>query len=157
MTAPILTHEFLQEAWANRILGITFLSWIVAQSMKVIFGFFEEKRFNFKWFVEAGGMPSSHAASVASLATGVGLAAGFDTPLFALACVVALITMFDAQGVRRNTGKQAEVLNKILDDIYLKHEIREDRLKEVLGHTPVEVIAGALLGIVLAFLCYPSG
>jgi len=154
MTAPIRTHEFLQEVWSNRVIGTMLLSWCVAQSLKVVLGIFQEKRFNFKWFVETGGMPSSHAASVASLATAVGLSAGFDTALFAVACLMALIIMFDAQGVRRNAGKQAEVLNKILDDIYLHHEIQEDRLKELLGHTPVEVMAGALLGIFITLWCY---
>ena len=154
MTAPIRTHEFLQEVGSNRIIGIILLSWFIAQSLKVILGFFREKRFNFKWFVETGGMPSSHASAVASLATAVGFNSGFYSPVFAVALLVALIVMFDAQGVRRNTGQQAEVLNKIMDDIYLKHEIREDRLKELLGHTPVEVMAGAALGIVVTLLCY---
>lgn len=154
MTAPIRTHEFLQEVGSNRIIGIILLSWFIAQSLKVVLGIFREKRFNFKWFVETGGMPSSHAAAVASLSTAVGLTSGFYSPVFAVSLLVALIVMFDAQGVRRNTGKQAEVLNKIMDDIYLKHEIREDRLKELLGHTPVEVMTGAALGIMLTLLCY---
>ncbi len=154
MAAPIRTHQFLHEVGSNHIIGILLLSWFVAQGLKVLLGIFREKRFNFKWFVETGGMPSSHAAAVASLATAVGLTSGFYSPLFAVACLMALIIMFDAQGVRRNTGKQAEVLNKIMDDIYTRHEIREDRLKELLGHTPIEVMAGAALGIMVTLLCY---
>ncbi len=147
-------HDFLKEVGANRILGVTLLSWFVAQVIKVLLGVYREKRFNFQWFVETGGMPSSHAAGMASLATSVGLVTGFHSALFALASVVALIIMFDAQGVRRATGKQAEALNKILDDIYVKKNIREDRLKELLGHTPVEVIMGAFLGIILSMLVF---
>ena len=147
-------HDFLKEIGANRIVGVTLLTWFIAQILKVILGVFREKRFNFLWFVGTGGMPSSHAAGVASLATSVGCVSGFDSPIFAVTAVVALIIMFDAQGVRRASGKQAEVLNKIMDDIYFKKGIREDRLKELWGHTPVEVIMGALLGIFLSLLFF---
>ncbi len=147
-------HDFVTEIGVNRILGVTLLSWFVAQMIKVLLGVFREKRFNFQWFVETGGMPSSHAAGVSSLATSVGCVAGFDSAIFAVTSVIALIIMFDAQGVRRETGKQAEVLNKILDDIYLNKGLREDRFKELLGHTPVEVFMGALLGIILSLLFF---
>lgn len=147
-------HDFLKEVFTNRILGVTLLSWFVAQALKVIFGIFREHRFNFQWFVGTGGMPSSHAAGVASLATSVGCVSGFDSAVFAVTSVVALIIMFDAQGVRRASGNQAEVLNKIIDDIYLNRGIQEDRLKELLGHTPVEVVMGAFLGIFLSLLFF---
>ena len=147
-------HDFLKEVGANRIIGVTLLAWFVAQVIKVILGIFQERRFNFQWFIGTGGMPSSHAAGVASLATSIGCVSGFDSPIFAVTSVVALVIMFDAQGVRRASGEQAEVLNKILDDIYRNKEIREDRLKELLGHTPVEVIMGALLGIFLSLLFF---
>lgn len=97
-------------------------------------------------------MPSAHAAGVSALATAVGLNVGFESPLFAVTCIFSLVTMFDAQGVRRATGRQAGVLNKIIDDIYLNKGIREERLKELIGHTPFQVIVGALLGVVLALL-----
>ncbi len=147
-------HDFLKEIGSNRIVGVTLLTWLTAQALKVVFGVFREKRFNFKWLVETGGMPSSHAAGVTSLATSVGCVAGFDSPIFAVTAVVALIIMFDAQGVRRASGQQAEVLNKIMEDVYFKKEIPEDRLKELWGHTPVEVIMGALLGIFLSLLFF---
>ena len=147
-------QDFLSQLGMNRILGVTLLAWFVAQVLKVILGVFRERRFNFKWFVGTGGMPSSHAASVASLATSVGCVSGFDSAVFAATSVVALVVMFDAQGVRRASGKQAGVLNKIIDDIYRNRGIREDRLKELLGHTPVEVIAGAFLGIFLSLLFF---
>jgi acid phosphatase family membrane protein YuiD len=130
----------------NKVLLITILTWILAQTLKVINGYFHEKRFNFRWFVGTGGMPSSHAAGVVALATACGLAQGFDSVVFGLAAVFAMVTMFDAQGVRRETGQQAEILNRILDDIYSKGEIQEGRLKELIGHTPFQVFVGALLG-----------
>ena len=150
-------HDFVAEIGVNRIFGVTLLSWFTAQMLKVVLGIVREKRFNFQWFVGTGGMPSSHAAGVSSLATSVGCVSGFDSPIFAVTSVLALIIMFDAQGVRRETGKQAEVLNKIIDDIYANKGIREDRFKELLGHTPVEVFMGALLGIVMSLLFFNIG
>ena len=132
------------------ILVTTFIAWLIAQSVKVLLGVFAEKRFNFKWFVGTGGMPSSHASAVSALATSVGLHTGFSSPHFAIALLFAVVVLFDAQGVRRASGEQAEILNKILDDIYWKKRIKEDRLKELLGHTPVEVLAGTALGILIA-------
>ena len=126
------------------------IAWLIAQTLKVLIGVVREKRFNFRWFVGTGGMPSSHAAAVSALATSIGLHAGLTSPLFALALLFAIVVLFDAQGVRRSSGQQAEVLNKILDDIYWKHRIKEDRLKELLGHTPVEVLTGTALGILVA-------
>jgi len=144
---------FIQFA-SNRIVVVTFLAWILAQTIKVITGVVREKRFNFRWFVGTGGMPSSHAATVSSLATAVGLAKGFGSALFVVTLVFALIVIFDAQGVRRATGRQAEVLNRMLDDIYWKHKIQEDRLKELLGHTPIEVLSGIAFGIIVALLLW---
>ena len=126
------------------------LAWFIAQTFKVLLGVITEKRFNFKWFVGTGGMPSSHAAAVSALATSVGVHNGFSSPLFALALLFAIVVLFDAQGVRRASGRQAEILNRILEDIYWKKRIKEDRLKELLGHTPVEVLTGTALGIVVA-------
>jgi acid phosphatase family membrane protein YuiD len=132
------------------IILTTVIAWLIAQTLKVLIGVVREKRFNFRWFVGTGGMPSSHAAAVSALATSVGLEQGLTSPIFALALVFAIVVIFDAQGVRRASGQQAEVLNRILDDIYSKHKVREDRLKELLGHTPVEVLAGTALGILIA-------
>lgn len=117
-------------------------------------GFFHEKRFNFSWFIGTGGMPSSHAAGVVALATACGLEQGFDSVVFGLASVFAIVTMFDAQGVRRETGQQAEILNKIMDDLYWKGHIEEGRLKELIGHTPFQVFIGAILGCISALLLY---
>ncbi len=125
-------------------------AWIIAQSIKVTIGAIRARKFDFRWFVGTGGMPSSHTAGAASLATGVGLAYGFDSVVFALAASFALVVMFDAQGVRRAAGRQAQILNRIMDDIYWQGKIQDVRLRELIGHTPVEVIAGFFLGITIA-------
>jgi acid phosphatase family membrane protein YuiD len=138
----------------NKVLMISLFSWIIAQTIKVALGILREKRFNFKWFIGTGGMPSSHVAGMMSLATSIGFSVGFTSSQFAIALVVALIVMFDAQGVRRSTGKQAIILNRMLDDIYWGKRIEEQRLKELLGHTPVEVFAGALIGILISVIAF---
>ncbi|NQT46722.1 MAG: divergent PAP2 family protein [Candidatus Omnitrophica bacterium] len=148
-----MENIFVQAA-KNDVLASAFFGWFIAQTLKVILGVLNEKRFNFKWFVGTGGMPSSHAALVAALTTAIAFRSGIGSPLFAATLVFAVIVVFDAQGVRRASGQQAETLNKILDDIYWKKKIPEDRLKEFLGHTPVEVIVGTTLGIVIAYLYY---
>jgi acid phosphatase family membrane protein YuiD len=138
----------------NKVVIATFLGWFIAQTIKVVIGVLKEKRFNFKWFVGTGGMPSSHASGVSALAAAVGIQASPSSALFVMALVFAIVVIADAQGVRRATGKQAEVLNRILDDIYRNRSIQEDRLKELLGHTPIQVFAGIFIGVATAFLVY---
>ena len=138
----------------NRIFVATISSWFIAQLFKVFIGVLRDRRFNFKWLISSGGMPSSHAALSMCLTTSIGLYYGFDSGLFAMALGFAVITMFDAQGVRWHSGKQAQALNRILDDIYENRGIREEPLKQLIGHTPVEVIAGAILGVLMAVLFY---
>ena len=138
----------------NKILVITMVVWAIAQGIKVFVGVVREKKFNFKWFIGTGGMPSSHAAGATALAVSCGLQEGFSSVIFALAAVFAMVTMFDAQGVRRSAGQQAVILNQILEDIYLKGELENKRLLELIGHTPLQVIIGSLLGIVLAVFLY---
>ncbi len=144
--------EVLVAVWMNKIFMTTICAWIIAQTIKVTIGVIRQKRFDFRWFVGTGGMPSSHAAGASCLATAIGLAYGFSSVFFALAASFALVVMFDAQGVRRATGKQAHILNKITEDIYWQGRIDESRLRELVGHTPVEVIVGFLLGIVIALI-----
>jgi hypothetical protein len=136
----------------NRILTTTLTAWFLAQTLKVTIAAIKEKRFDFRWFIGTGGMPSSHAAGAAALASSVGLDYGFQTVVFALAATFAVVVMFDAQGVRRATGKQAQILNRIMEDIYWQGKIKEDRLREFIGHTPIEVLVGMLFGISVAFL-----
>ena len=128
------------------------LAWFSSQVLKVVRGITAQRRFNFRWLFDTGGMPSSHSASVSSLATSTGLYYGFDSMPFLLALIFAIITMFDAAGVRRAVGRQARVLNTMLDDLTVKGRVQETRLKELLGHTPIEVFAGAFLGVLISWL-----
>ncbi|MFH0858602.1 MAG: divergent PAP2 family protein [Candidatus Omnitrophota bacterium] len=142
---------FLQ-MFNNKIFIATLVSWIIAQAIKVFIGVIRQKRFDFRWFLGTGGMPCSHAAGASCLAFASGLEYGFDSIYFALAASFAIVVMFDAQGVRRATGKQARILNKIMEDIYWQGKIEEGRLRELVGHTPIEVIGGFLLGALVAFI-----
>jgi hypothetical protein len=144
----------LLEFSKNYIFFISFVAWMSAQTIKVMIGVFKEKRFDFRWFGGTGGMPSAHTACVTSLSTTVGLTYGFDSALFAVVVIFTLIIMFDAQTVRFTTGRQAKILNQMMDDIYWKKKLDEEKVKEFLGHTPVQVWAGAALGIVIALLMY---
>lgn len=146
--------DFFIAIGKNKVFLIAILAWLIAQSIKVLLGIIKEKKFNFKWFVGTGGMPSSHVAGVAALTTSVGLNLGFDSTIFAISLVFAIIVMFDAQGVRQATGVQAEVLNEIMEDIYSKRGFTEEKLKELIGHTPIEVLVGAILGILIALAFY---
>jgi hypothetical protein len=149
-----MTRDIFLEIFRNKIFMTMLSAWIIAQVIKVMIGVIRQKRFDFRWLVGTGGMPSSHAAGAACLAASIGLHSGFDSVYFALAAAFAIVVMFDAQGVRRATGKQARILNKITEDIYWQGRIPENRLRELIGHTPVEVLVGAMLGIAIAFLAH---
>ncbi|HNW26639.1 MAG TPA: divergent PAP2 family protein [Candidatus Gastranaerophilaceae bacterium] len=126
---------------------------LIAQIIKFLLHLIVKKKIDFKVFTTTGGMPSSHSAGVVGLSTAVGLISGFDSIIFAVSAGYATVVMYDAAGLRRASGKMATCLNKIMDDFY-KHDVQSagGKLKELLGHTPVEVFAGALLGFVYA--CY---
>ena len=138
--------------FSNRIFLAWFIACIVAQMTKIVLGALRQRRFDFRWFIGTGGMPSTHAAGVSALSTAVATQLGTGSPLFAATLVFTVITLFDAQGVRRWSGRQAQILNKILDDMYFKRRIQEERLKELLGHTPTEVLAGMAVGIITGLL-----
>ena len=131
-----------------------FFSWFLAQTIKVIYYWIIDKQFSLWHFFEAGGMPSAHSASVTALTLGIALTQGWNSPLFTISLVFALIVMYDATGVRRAAGKQAEILNKIVDDIYANGKVRIEKLKEILGHDPIEVFAGATLAIIVTALVH---
>lgn len=145
-------NDFFSQIYQNKIFITTLCAWVIAQTIKVTIGVVRQKRFDFRWFVGTGGMPSSHAAGASCLATAMGLRYGFDSPYFALAASFAIVVMFDAQGVRRATGRQARMLNRIMDDIYWQGKIQEGRLRELIGHTPIEVIVGFILGVSIALI-----
>jgi len=128
------------------------VSWAVAQLLKFLIALLKEKQSDIRKLVSTGGMPSSHSAGVSALATSVGILDGFDSITFAVTSVFGLIVMFDAQSVRRAAGEQAEILNRIINDFYNKKNIGKIPLRELLGHTPVEVIIGGILGIVISLI-----
>jgi hypothetical protein len=130
----------------------TLSAWLIAQAIKVITGAIIQRKFDFRWIIGTGGMPSSHVAGASCLSAAMGFEYGFNSPYFALAAAFAIVVMFDAQGVRRAAGRQARILNKITEDIYWKGKVPEGRLRELVGHTPVEVIAGFVLGVLIAIL-----
>lgn len=135
------------------ILFTAILSWFIAQILKVILVLIHDKKLDFYRFVGSGGMPSSHSAFVVSLATAVGMTDGFESTVFAIAVVLALIVMYDAAGVRRAAGQQAKLLNQLVEKWETDdYEHRGKKLKELLGHTPVEVFAGAVLGILIGII-----
>lgn len=139
--------------WKENVIVTCILSWFIAQLLKVIFTLIKDKRIDFRRFVGAGGFPSSHSSLVTSLATAVGLIKGFGGTEFAITTVFALVVMYDAAGVRRAAGQQARILNKIVEEWEHADFAKTDkRLKELLGHTPKEVFAGAILGIVIALI-----
>lgn len=139
--------------WAESVLVTSILSWFTAQVLKVILTLIEKRKLDFRRLVGSGGMPSSHAAFVTSLSAAVGLQRGFSSTDFAVCTVFALVVMYDAAGVRRAAGQQARILNKLMEQ-WEKSDFSDTdkRLKELLGHTPKEVFAGALLGIAIALL-----
>jgi len=137
----------------NKIIIATVMGWFFAQTLKVFFGVIRERHFDFRWFLGTGGMPSAHSSSVAALATSVGLISGFDSVAFGICFAFAVVAMSDAQGVRRAAGKQARKLNQIVDDLY-HGQWQEKKLRELIGHTPFEVIIGAIMGVLIALYCY---
>ena len=135
----------------NRVLLAALLGWLVAQVLKVVLVFLEEKRLDLSRMVGSGGMPSSHSALIVAMATSVGKYAGLASVEFAIAAAVAMVVMYDAANVRREAGRQAELLHRIVLDLYRDNHLDQEKLKELLGHTPVEVAAGALLGIAVGW------
>jgi len=135
-----------------KILLTSLGAWFVAQLLKFLNTLIRFRKIDFRKFISPGGMPSAHSALVACLSTEVGLLEGFNSTLFAICVVFSVIVMYDAAGVRHAAGKQAQVLNRLVEDFYKSHTISEKRLKELLGHTPVEVFFGMLLGICFALL-----
>ena len=131
---------------------VPILVWLFIQIFKVIYDLIKTKKFNFKRIMGAGGMPSSHSAVVTCLATMVGKNEGTSSALFAISVIFACIVMYDAAGVRRAAGKQAELLNKIIETPGLTGMQVSERLVEVLGHTPVQVFVGAAIGIIIGLI-----
>jgi acid phosphatase family membrane protein YuiD len=142
----------MRQVLYNPALVSGLLSWALAQVLKVGTSLAREHRLNWRLMFSAGGMPSSHSALVSGIAVAIAISEGIDSPLFALAVGVAGVVMYDAAGIRRAAGHQATVLNQIIDELFQGHPISEERLKELLGHTPVQVASGAVLGILVTWI-----
>ncbi|MDO9540784.1 MAG: divergent PAP2 family protein [Kiritimatiellia bacterium] len=138
----------------NPTIWAAFFAWMIAQTIKMTFFFARTRKINFAYLVSTGGMPSAHSAMAAALATSVALRVGMADPLFAIALAFALVVMFDAQSVRRAAGLQARVLNKIVDELFKTRRVAEWHLAELLGHTPLEVFFGLLVGVFVAILVH---
>lgn len=145
--------ESLELVLENHILLAGISGWFVAQVIKTIINAIVNKEWDFKRLIGDGGMPSAHSATVTAAATMTGLQCGFDSPLFAVICIIAIIVMHDAMGVRLETGRQAKLLNemvKLFESLGQSKLSVETKLKELVGHTPIQVLAGSLLGIAVA-------
>ena len=137
------------EIFHNKFMWVPFFTWLSIQVFKALWDFFKDKKFNFKRLVGAGGMPSSHSAIVMTLSVMIGKSAGFGSYAFAATFIFSLIVMYDAAGVRRAAGEQATVLNKIIETPGLSGLEVQKRLMEALGHTPFQVLVGAIIGIIV--------
>jgi uncharacterized protein len=137
----------------NQILMVALLACITAQGLKLAIDLIRTRKLNITYLLSTGGMPSAHSALVGALATSVGLTKGWSSAEFAIACLFAIIVMYDAAGVRQAAGKQAKILNQLIDELFQEeHNLNEERLKELLGHTPFQVLVGLGLGISIAMV-----
>ena len=148
--APFM--EGVTELFSNRSLWVALASWTIVQSWKFIGPAIFQRRIDVSQFWAPGGMPSSHAALVSSLMVSLGLNVGFDSPAFAVAAVVAVVVMYDAAGIRQAAGKQAKKINRIVEELLSGHALQEEQLRELLGHTPFQVVVGALVGALLGWV-----
>ena len=144
----------LVELLNNQILWVAILSWFIAQFLKVVITLLQERRLDLSKFWASGGMPSSHSSFVMALTGSIGQLYGFDSVYFAISMVFSFIVMYDAANVRLEAGKQAVVINQIIKVLENPDLNPEERLKEILGHTPLQVLAGGILGVVVSFLCF---
>ena len=142
------------ELVASKVLLVSACAWVVAQAVKVVVGLIRERRLDFRYFVSSGGMPSAHSAMVSALSASLAMTQGVGSVAFAIATVVALIVMYDAASVRQSVGEQSVLLNRIVRELRMGHlrgEVERD-LRELMGHTPFQVIVGSILGILVAWL-----
>lgn len=137
----------------NLVLLLSIIAWATAQVLKVIILLIWEKKLELSYVFSSGGMPSSHSATVCACAASIGMTSGFESAIFALACVFAFIVMYDAANVRKETGEQAKILNYMMEHWgQFKPELFAQELKELIGHTPIQVAVGAVLGVLIGIL-----
>jgi len=140
-------HRAVSELFEAPAFWSSLSGWMVASVLKILVNWGRTRRVDFRCLTSLGGMPSAHSAMVSGLATSVGLSEGFGSTIFVVALVFAVVVMFDASTVRRATGLQAQLLNQIVDEVFKQHRLPIQRLKEILGHTRMEVLVGMLVGI----------
>ena len=139
----------------NQVLIGTLLAWGGAQVLKLPIEYARTRSWNWSLLLRAGGMPSSHSALVTAAAHGIGLTSGFDTPIFAVSVALAMIVIYDATGIRRQAGQHDKIINAIIKDFLEGHPARsQEKLREVLGHSPLEAFIGTVLGIAVAQIVY---
>ena len=152
--APGFSEPLIGALGRNPVFMSAFIAWAIAQVLKVLTAGWSEGKLSWKMLVSSGGMPSSHSALCMGLTAAVGIYHGVADTLFPVCVVMSCIVMYDATGVRQQAGKHAKVLNQLLQEFFTGHPISEGELKELLGHTPLQVFAGALLGVVTAIVHY---
>ena len=138
------------DIFRNQVLIGALLAWSIAQTIKIPIEYMQTHKWDWALLLQPGGMPSSHSALVVGLTHGVGLATGFDSVYYALSFALAMVVIYDATGIRRQAGLHAELINAMIEDLAAGHPLKDEQLKEVLGHTPGEVLGGILLGLVTA-------
>ena len=144
--------NFFSQILHNQILLTAIVSWALAQLIKIGIELIRTHRINWQLIFATGGMPSSHSSLVVALATATGLRQGFDSPLFAIATVLAFVVLYDAKGIRRQAGNQARIINRMLQNVENAGIKVDKNLKELLGHTPIQVVGGTILGIIVALI-----
>jgi len=146
----------MNDLFTNQVLWTAILASVAAQVIKLFVYYFVERRWEWERLAETGGMPSSHSATVTALAMGVGITDGWNSSFFAIAVVLAIIVMYDATGIRRAAGLQAERLNDLVEEFrrVIQQGPQPEPLKELLGHTYLEVAVGAILGVLFAWLSF---
>lgn len=144
-----------QFAWYQNIsIWTAFAAWFFAQGVKLFTHFVNTHKIDFRYLVSTGGMPSAHSAMASALATSIAFTSGMKSPLFAVTAAFAVVVMFDAQTVRHAAGLQARLLNQIVDEALTEHHFSHEKLRELLGHTPLEVFLGMLVGILVALIVH---
>lgn len=146
--------NFFVQVWENPVFIPGLIAWFLAQLLKTLINWRINRHLSWERMVGAGGMPSSHSALVVCATVMLGLTQGFDSPLVGMMAIVALVVMYDASGVRKETGKQAKVINDLMERLFSAEEIDDALLKELIGHEPIEVFCGAILGVLVAIGCY---
>lgn len=144
----------LMAVFENRVLEVMLSTWLLAQVIKIPLDFLYTRRWNWALLLSVGGMPSSHSALVTSATMAIGLYHGFDNPLFALGVAITMVVTYDAAGVRRQAGIHAQRINVLFEELLRGHQVDEKELREVLGHTPLEVAGGVLFGIVVSIVMW---